>query len=59
MKIFGNSHIDEVAERFNLHVLGRIPFDPELANLCDKGLIEMLNNPALEEAVSNIVKNFK
>ena len=59
INIFGNSHIEEVAQKFNLDVLGRIPFDPELANLCDKGLIEMLNNPALEEAVSNIIKNFK
>ena len=59
INIFGNSHIDEVADNFGLNVLGRIPFDPELANLCDKGLIEMLNNSALETAVSDIIKNFK
>ena len=58
IEVFGKSHIDEVAANFGLKVLGRIPFDPELANLCDKGLIEMLNSDALDGAAQEIIKSF-
>ena len=54
--IFGKSHIDEVAAEYGLRVLGRIPFDPELANLCDKGLIEMLNTDVLDQAAEEIIQ---
>ncbi len=59
IEIYGKSHIDEVAANFGLKVLGRLPFDPEFANLCDKGLIEMLNNDVLEVAVEEIKKATK
>ena len=54
IEIYGKSHIDEVAENFGLKVLGRLPFDPEFANLCDKGLIEMLNSDVLDGAIEDI-----
>lgn len=54
--IFGKSHIDEVAAEYGLRVLSRIPFDPELANLCDKGLIEMLNTDVLDQAAEEIIQ---
>ena len=44
-KIFGESHIDEIAKEYNLPVLAKIPIDPKLANCCDKGLIETYNIP--------------
>ena len=40
IKLFGESHIDEVAEKRGLEVLGKIPLDPALASLCDGGKIE-------------------
>ncbi len=54
IEIYGKSHIDEVASNFGLKVLGRLPFDPEFANLCDKGLIEMLNSDILDGAIEEI-----
>ena len=39
-KIFGESHIDEIANKFGLEILGKLPIDPSLAEACDKGLIE-------------------
>ena len=36
-KIFGESHLDEVAARHHLPVLGRLPIDPALAAACDAG----------------------
>jgi Mrp family chromosome partitioning ATPase len=58
IEIYGKSHIEEVANHFGLKVLGRIPFDPLLAELCDKGQIEMLHSEALDEAANEIAKSF-
>ena len=58
IEIYGKSHIEEVANHFGLKVLGKIPFDPLLAELCDKGQIEMLHSEALDEAANEIAKSF-
>jgi Mrp family chromosome partitioning ATPase len=39
-KIFGDSHIDEIAQKYSLVTLARMPIDPKLADACDKGMIE-------------------
>lgn len=45
-KIFGESHLDEVAKAMNLSVLARLPIDPALAAACDAGTLETLaENP--------------
>ena len=54
IEIYGKSHIDEVADNFGLKVLGRLPFDPGFAALCDKGEIEALQSDALGDAISAI-----
>ena len=59
IEIYGKSHIEEVAKHFGLKVLGRIPFDPLLAELCDKGQIEMLHSEALDDAANEIAKSLK
>ena len=58
IEIFGKSHIDEVASNFGLEVLARVPFDPEFASLCDKGLIEAHVSDALDGAATAIAKTF-
>lgn len=40
IKVFGESHIEDVAARNGIKVLGKIPMLPELARLCDEGRIE-------------------
>jgi Mrp family chromosome partitioning ATPase len=47
-KIFGNSHIEEIAEKHHLKVLAKLPIDPTIAAACDKGLIELFNGNWLE-----------
>jgi len=42
-KIFGESHIDEIAEKHNLKVLAKLPVDPEMSAACDKGAIEFFD----------------
>ena len=53
--IFGESHIDETAERFGFDVLARIPLDHKLAALVDKGWIEMMQNDYLDTATQVII----
>ena len=48
--IFGESHIDEIAEKNNLKVLGKLPVDPALASASDKGVIELFEGDWLDEA---------
>ncbi|QNU68502.1 P-loop NTPase [Ruminiclostridium herbifermentans] len=56
IKIFGESKIDEIAEELGITVLGKIPIDPLVAELCDKGEAEKINNNYLSNAVSTIEK---
>ena len=52
--IFGESHIDEIAERYEIPLVAKLPIDPEFAKLCDKGDIEKALCPALEEMAAKL-----
>ena len=39
-KIFGDSHLEDVANANGLKILGRLPVDPKLAAACDEGRVE-------------------
>ena len=54
INIYGESHIDELAAAHDTTVLARIPIDPELASLCDKGVIELFEGDYLEAAADAI-----
>lgn len=55
-KIFGESHIEEIAEKHNLNILGRLPIDPEISAACDAGKIESLDNAWFRKA-AQILEN--
>ena len=40
-KIFGDSHIDEIAKKHKLKVLAKLPIAPKISAACDKGMIEL------------------
>jgi Mrp family chromosome partitioning ATPase len=40
IELFGKSKLKETAAALSIKALGRIPVDPELAGLCDRGAIE-------------------
>ena len=44
IELFGKSKTEEAAKEFSLDVLDRIPIDPNLAALCDKGMIELMKD---------------
>ena len=52
--IFGESRIDEVASKNNTRLLARLPFNPQVAALCDKGNAEMLDTARLDDACALI-----
>jgi hypothetical protein len=56
--IFGQSKTEETAKELGLSFLGKIPFDPEVATLCDNGEIEKLRSLYLADAVDQIEKSF-
>lgn len=54
--VFGESHIDEVADKFGLPVLAKVPLDPRIAAESDKGSIEDLVIEEMKEAADFIEK---
>ena len=54
IKIFGDSHIEGVAEKFGYDMLGKIPMDPKLTALVDRGMIELMENNYLDKAADII-----
>ena len=54
IKVFGESHIDEIAAENGIEVLGKIPMIPEIAALCDAGTIETVETSVLDEAVEKL-----
>ena len=51
MKIFGESHVDEVAAELSIPVFGKLPIDPELAKAADEGRFHETENPHLAVAI--------
>lgn len=48
IKVFGESHVEEIAAEYNIPLIGRIPIDPEIASLCDKGAVEDIKLDCLD-----------
>ena len=54
IEVFGKSKVEEVAAKYGLKVLGKIPLEPSIAALCDAGEIESYNKDWLKEAIKVI-----
>ncbi|MBQ1616819.1 MAG: P-loop NTPase, partial [Ruminococcus sp.] len=55
-KIFGDSHIDEIAERVGTRVLAKVPIDPDLRKSVDTGTVELFVGDWFENA-ANIIED--
>ncbi len=53
---YGDSHIDDLAKAHGTEVLAKLPIDPELASLCDKGVIELFEGDYLETLADKLEK---
>lgn len=56
IRLFGESHIGDVANELGVPVLGKLPLDPAYAQKADAGEFEELENPHLETAVAELKK---
>ena len=56
LHIFGESKAEELCEAYGIPFLGRVPLDPNLASLCDKGIIELMENDYLDKAADAVAE---
>ena len=54
LKVFGESHIDEIAEKLGVEVLGKMPIDPKLAEIVEQEKFYEADNQYLK----NIIDKF-
>ena len=59
IKPYGESRIEELAKGYGTDVLAKLPIDPELASLCDKGVIELFEGEYMERAADFIENTLK
>ncbi len=57
-QIFGDSHIEAIAERHDLKVLAKLPIDPKFSAACDRGMIELFDGDWFEP-VAKILENIE
>ena len=50
IKVFGESHIDEIAKELGTQVLGKMPIDPDFARMADGSFAQAVN-PYIDDAV--------
>ena len=56
ISVFGESHVEAVAQAAHIPVLAKLPIDPKLPALCDKGIIELMENDYLENTALMLSK---
>jgi len=55
IKVFGESHIEEIAADLGVKVLGKMPIDPELAEMVEMERFYEVDNSYLKEAAEALV----
>lgn len=54
INIFGESHVDEVAQKFGLKVLAKLPLNPKIAALCDAGKLETIEDTKVADVAAAV-----
>ena len=54
IRIFGESHIDEIAEKHEIKNVAKLPIDPKLAQACDTGMIEYVDCDGLDDLFESL-----
>lgn len=55
-RIFGESHVSEVAAKYGIEVLSEIPMNIKISAACDKGMIELFDGDWLDNMVEACLK---
>ena len=56
IKVFGESHLEEIAAAMHLPVLAKLPIDPAVAEAFDNGLMETVDTQAVNKVIE-VIKN--
>ena len=51
IKVFGESHLEEIASAMHLPVLAKLPIDPAVAEAFDNGLMEAVDTQAVNKVI--------
>ena len=54
IKIYRGDDTENVAKKYELEITGRLPIDPDLANLADEGRIEEYEGALLSDLVKKV-----
>lgn len=54
MRLFGESHVEEVASELGLPVFGKLPLDPSFARRADEGKIMELEHDELQTGIEKL-----
>ena len=56
LHVFGESKVKALAVKTGIELLAQIPIDERLSALCDKGIIELMENDYLDSACDRIIE---
>ncbi len=56
IKIFGDSHIEDIADEFGYDLLAKMPIDTKVASYVDKGWVEHIETNYLDSAADKIIE---
>jgi len=59
INMFGENKTEKVAQEMGIPFLGRLPVDPDLAILCDKGEIEKFDKNYVDDCIEILEKKLK
>lgn len=54
IQVFGESHLEDVAAKYDLPILARLPIRPEIAKLADSGKIEEADVSCVQDIISKL-----
>ena len=56
IEVFGKSHLDDIAKKFDLPVLARLPIDPTVAEAYDNGMMETVYTDDVDGVIEAVLK---
>ena len=59
IRVFGESHIDEIAGKHGVDTVAKLPIDPALASACDVGTIENFTGAWLDGVLAKVTEENK
>ncbi len=54
IRVFGESHIEQIAKKHGIETIAKLPLNPAIAELCDKGLIETFDGDYLKTIIEKL-----